>query len=93
MSTATLSAQRMDLARAAAKAALAVLPASRPLQVGEPTGTAHSPLAGQAVAARFAGAVSGEVVVVVAQDLADALSNSPLGELDLAQAVIPTALE
>ncbi|MEN3309074.1 MAG: flagellar motor switch protein FliN [Micromonosporaceae bacterium] len=92
MSTATVSAQRLDLARAAAKAALAVLPASRPLQVGEPSTMPHTPLAGQAVSARFAGAVTGEVVVVVAQDLADALRNSPLGELDLAQAVGP-ALE
>jgi flagellar motor switch protein FliN/FliY len=92
MSTATVPAQRLDLARAAAKAALAVLPASRPLQVGEPSPVANTPLAGQAVSARFAGAVTGEVVVVVAQDLADALRNSPLGELDLAQAVGP-ALE
>jgi flagellar motor switch protein FliN/FliY len=92
MSTATISAQRMDLARAAAKAALAVLPASRPMQVGEPSTQPQAPPAGQAVTARFAGAVTGEVVVVVAQDLADALRNSPLGELDLAQAVGP-ALE
>ncbi|HKS99852.1 MAG TPA: flagellar motor switch protein FliN [Rugosimonospora sp.] len=89
MSTMTVPAERLDLARAAAKAALAVLPASRPLLVGDPSELPQAPLAGQAVTARFSGAATGEVVVVVAQDLADALRNSPLGELDLAKAVGP----
>ena len=92
MSTITVPAQRADLARAAAKAALAVLPASRPLRVGDPSGMPSTPLAGRAVTARFTGAATGEVVVVVGQELADALQNSPLGELDLAKAVGP-ALE
>ncbi len=47
---------------------------------------------GQAVTAKFSGAAVGEVVVVVGQDLADALKESPLGELDLTAAVRP-ALE
>jgi flagellar motor switch protein FliN len=89
VSTATIPTQRLDLARAAAKAAVAVLPASQPLRIGEPSAAPEAPPAGQAVTARFGGAATGEVVVVVAQDLADALLNSPLGELDLAQAVTP----
>ena len=47
---------------------------------------------GQAITAKFSGAAIGEVVVVVGQDLADALKESPLGELDLTAAVRP-ALE
>jgi flagellar motor switch protein FliN len=80
-------------ATAAARAAAAVLPAAAPLTAGTPSrdpGTLR--LAGQAVCARFSGAVQGEVVAIVAQDLVDALKASPLGELDLAQAVRP-ALE
>jgi flagellar motor switch protein FliN len=78
---------------AAASAAAAVLPAASPLAAGQPTRDPNSiALAGQAVCARFTGAATGEVVAVVAQDLVDALRASPLGELDLAQAVRP-ALE
>jgi flagellar motor switch protein FliN/FliY len=47
---------------------------------------------GQAITAKFSGAATGEVVVVVGQDLADAVKGSPLGELDLTAAVRP-ALE
>jgi flagellar motor switch protein FliN/FliY len=84
---------RLHLAHGAAEAALAVLPTSEPLEVGEPTdrGLPDS-LAGQAVTARFTGAAAGDVVIVVGQDLADALSSSPLGALDLGTAVRP-ALE
>lgn len=84
---------RLHLARGAAQAALAVLPTSQALEVGQPT---DQPLAatpaGQAVTARFTGSATGEVAVVVGQDLADALSSSPLGALDLGSAVRP-ALE
>lgn len=84
---------RLQLARGAAEAALTVLPTSDPLRVGEPTVEALVPApAGKAVTARFTGAVTGEIVVVVGQDLADALSSSPLGALDLTTAVRP-ALE
>lgn len=84
---------QLHLARGAAESALAVLPTSQPLTVGTPAPAAPAAMpAGQAVTARFTGAVSGEVAVVVGQDLADALSSSPLGELDLATAIRP-ALE
>jgi flagellar motor switch protein FliN/FliY len=49
-------------------------------------------LSGQAVRARFTGAAQGEVAIVVGQDLVDALADTPLGNLDLTQAVRP-ALE
>jgi flagellar motor switch protein FliN/FliY len=84
---------RLHLARGAAEAALAVLPTSEQLEVGQPAPEAPTPAPeGQAITARFTGAASGEVVVVVGQDLADALSASPLGALDLGSAVRP-ALE
>jgi len=86
-------ASHVDLARTAARAALAVLPTSQALTVGEPTtNPASATPAGVGVTARFTGAASGEIVVVVGQDLADALRQSPLGELDPAAAVRP-ALE
>ena len=90
--TATTVDGRLQLAHGAAEAALAVLPTSDPLRVGEPTTDPPAPTPGQAVTARFTGSVTGEVVVVVGQDLADALSTSPLGALDLSTAVRP-ALE
>jgi flagellar motor switch protein FliN/FliY len=81
---------RTDLARAAAQAALAVLPASSPLSAGEPADGPPANLpAGQAVCARFTGAAQGEVAVLAGDELAEALRNSPLGELDLAKAVQP----
>jgi flagellar motor switch protein FliN/FliY len=83
---------RLHLARGAAEAALAVLPTSDPLQLGTPVTSAPAAPAGQAVTARFTGSATGEVVVVVGQDLADALSSSPLGALDLSTAIRP-ALE
>src|SRR5689334_13841253 len=76
---------------AAAAAAAAVLPATSPLQVGAPSpGTLGSAMsyAGAAIAS-FEGAVSGNLSIVVGQELVDALANSPLGSLDLAAAVQP----
>jgi flagellar motor switch protein FliN/FliY len=88
--TTMTNATAIASARAAAEAALALLPSSTPLTVGTPSGDAQSAtLAGQAVTARFSGAAQGEIVVVVGQDLADALAASPMGELDLAKAVAP----
>ena len=82
-------ARSAEAAKAAAAAA-ALLPASTPLTPGTPVDSADGlAVAGQAVCARFAGAAEGELVVVVAQDLVDALKNSPLGELDLAKAIQP----
>ena len=93
MTAPTITAPQLALARTAAGAALAVLPTSRPLVAAEPIAAAADTLTeGQAVTARFSGAAAGEVVVVVGQDLADALKESPLGELDLTAAVRP-ALE
>ena len=93
MTAPTITEPQLALARSAAEAALAVLPTSRTLAVGGPVATAPDTLTeGQAITARFTGAATGEVVVVVGQDLADALKESPLGELDLTAAVRP-ALE
>lgn len=93
MTAPTITAPQLALARNAAEAALAVLPTSRALAVAAPVAaTADALPQGQAVTAKFTGAANGEVVVVVGQDLADALKESPLGELDLTAAVRP-ALE
>jgi flagellar motor switch protein FliN len=80
----------LRLATKAAEAALAVLPSSTPLQIGTPLlGVPASVPSGQAVSAKFGGAATGEIAVLVEQDLADALQHSPLGELDLAKAIRP----
>jgi len=80
-------------AEAAAQAAVALLPASSPLSVGAPTQNVDElTITGQAVRARFTGAAQGEVTIVVNQDLVEALANSPMGSLELSQAVRP-ALE
>lgn len=93
MTAPTITAPQLALARTAAEAALAVLPTSRTLAAAEPMMASADLLTeGQAVTAKFSGAATGEVVVVVGQDLADALKESPLGELDLTAAVRP-ALE
>jgi flagellar motor switch protein FliN len=93
MTAPTITEPQLALARSAAEAAMAVLPTSRELTVGAPTAaTADALTSGQAITAKFSGAAAGEVVVVVGQDLADALKESPLGELDLTAAVRP-ALE
>ena len=86
--TVTMSAS--ELARTAAEAALANLPISDPLQVGEPTtDLAQLQFDGVAVTARFSGGRTGEVLIAVERALADALQNSPLGALDVAAALAP----
>src|SRR3954452_6189890 len=93
MTAPTITEPQLALVRTAAEAALAVLPTSRELTVGAPAAATPDALTtGQAITAKFSGAATGEVVVVVGQDLADALKESPLGELDLTAAVRP-ALE
>lgn len=93
MTAPTITEPQLALARTAAEAALAVLPTSRQLVAGPPVAAGAATLTtGQAITAKFSGAAVGEVVVVVGQDLADALKESPLGELDLTAAVRP-ALE
>jgi len=91
--SATSTDQQLQRALSAAQAAAPLLPASAPLTAGAPTRAGESlGLAGQAVCARFNGAARGEVMIVVGQDLVDALKDTPLGTLDVAQAVRP-ALE
>jgi flagellar motor switch protein FliN len=91
----TIATSDTQLARAeaAAQAAVALLPASTPLTVGTPTQRVEEvAITGQAVRARFTGAAQGEIAIVVAQDLVDALADTPMGSLDLGQALRP-ALE
>jgi flagellar motor switch protein FliN/FliY len=93
MTAPTVTAPQLALVRTAAEATLAVLPTSRQLTVGVPIAATGEELStGKAITAKFSGAAAGEVVVVVGQDLADALKESPLGALDLTSAVRP-ALE
>jgi flagellar motor switch protein FliN/FliY len=85
--------RQLPLAAAAARAAVPLLPASSPLTAAEPTRDVTAvDLDGQAIRSRFTGAARGEVVIVVAQDLVDALADTPLGAMDVTQAVRP-ALE
>ena len=79
-----------DLARQAAQAALANLPISDPLQLGEPTSDlSQLRFDGVAVTARFTGSRSGDVLIAVERALTDALQNSPLGALDVSAALAP----
>ena len=80
---------------AAATAASGLLPASSPLVAGEPEGNPDAlvlPAGSSAVTARMAGEVSGDVVVVLSEEIVAALTNSPVGPMDVAAAVRP-ALE
>ncbi|MDP9821699.1 flagellar motor switch protein FliN/FliY [Nocardioides massiliensis] len=80
-----------QLALPAAQAAAAVLPSADPLSAGTAQpGTPHvvAGFAG-AVAAALDGGARGQIAVLVGQELVSALSESPLGQLDLAAAVQP----
>ncbi len=77
--------------RAAAAAVSEVLPVGQPLVPGEPRRTIEVP-DGRAVSARFTGAVSGEIVIVVDRPVVTALADSPIGALDLAQALKPAMI-
>jgi len=81
--TATLAS-----AESVARAALANLPISDPLEIGQPI---TEPIAfdGVAVTARFTGNHNGDVLITVERALAEALQNSPLGSLDVAAALAP----
>jgi flagellar motor switch protein FliN/FliY len=78
--------------RGAASAA-ALLPSSAPLTPGPVTTDLAAidlpDVEARAVCARFTGGVRGEVAVIIGSDLVEALRTSPLGELDLAQAIQP----
>jgi flagellar motor switch protein FliN/FliY len=78
-------------ATAAAVAATTVLPSAEPLAAGVPErGTTESALtfAGAALA-ELDGIAGGALAVLVGPDLVEALSASPLGDLDLSAAVQP----
>ena len=80
----------------AAEAAGALLPATSVLSCGSPVDDPDiAPLPGDspaAITARLSGEVSGDVVLVVAGSVVEALANSPVGKLDVAAAMRP-ALE
>lgn len=92
MTTTPLTTEETDLAVEAAATAAAVLPAPEELDADLPVP------ATDALAAEFAGAVlvdlegpvAGRLAVLVGQELVTALSQSPLGGLDLAAALQPT---
>ncbi|OLF06904.1 flagellar motor switch protein FliN [Actinophytocola xanthii] len=76
--------------RAAAEAAMTVLPAGENLTVGEAASDAAvAGTPGAAVYAQLNGDVNGGLAVLVAQELVDALAASPFGQLDLASAIAP----
>ena len=86
----TQTVSTTELARAAARAALANLPISDPLEPGEPSSDlSQFAFDGAAVTARFTGGRSGEVLIAVERALTDALQNSPLGALDVSAALAP----
>ncbi len=81
---------------AAAQAAAALVPAASPLvpgvAVSDPDAVPLPPAAASAVTARLSGEVSGDVVLVLSGEVAEALQNSPVGKMDVAAALRP-ALE
>ena len=81
---------------AAARAAASLVPAMVELIPGNPVSDPDTvplpPGAASAVAAGLSGEVSGDVVLIVSADVVEALSNSPVGKLDVATALRP-ALE
>lgn len=83
----------LEQAVGAAQAAVGLLPSSTPLTVGEPVADSVAiDEVGLAVRAGFAGAAHGIIAIVAGQDLTEALEHSPIGNLDLTQAIRP-ALE
>lgn len=90
-STAVLSA-----VAGAAAAAAPLLPSAAPLTPGQPVADpalAVLPAGAEtAVSARLTGEVTGDIVIVIGTDVVEALSNSPVGKIDVAAALRP-ALE
>jgi flagellar motor switch protein FliN/FliY len=79
----------------AAAAAAPLLPADAPLVPGTASASGEFDLpadASKAVVARLSGEVSGDVVLVISDAVVEALTNSPVGEMDVAAALRP-ALE
>lgn len=81
---------------AAAAAAAPLLPAETPLTPGAASAAADAfdlPAdASKSVVARLSGEVTGDVVLVISDAVVEALTNSPVGEMDVAAALRP-ALE
>ena len=81
---------------AAAQAAAAALPAELDLRAGDTVADPESvplpPAPGAAVTAALGGEVSGDIVLVLSEEIVSALTNSPVGPMDVATALRP-ALE
>jgi flagellar motor switch protein FliN len=89
----TAAITEMAIAVDAARAAASLLPTTTPLEVGAPSQQADAaPGTGQAIFAGFTGAARGQIAVVLAQELIDALAETPMAGIELSQAVRP-ALE
>jgi flagellar motor switch protein FliN/FliY len=85
MSTAT------ELAAAAAASVAVNLASAEPLTVGEPTrDAAVAEGAAHALLAQFTGSATGDLVLLVDDDLASALRDSTIGPLELTAALAPT---
>ncbi|HEY2043899.1 MAG TPA: flagellar motor switch protein FliN [Jatrophihabitans sp.] len=79
-----------DAVGQAAAAAVAHIPIADELTIGATaTDAASLQFAGVAVTARFTGNRSGDILIAVEQQIADALQNSPIGPLDLTAALAP----
>lgn len=79
-----------NIAGVAAATVAATLASSEPLTVGEPTRELDLLEHGFAVVAGFTGSASGDFALVVDAELQTALAESPLGSLELADALAPT---
>ena len=81
---------------AAAQAAAAAMPAELDLRAGDavadPELVPLPPAPGAAVTAALGGEVSGDIVLVLSEEIVSALANSPVGPMDVATALRP-ALE
>jgi flagellar motor switch protein FliN len=81
---------------AAARAAAAAMPAELDLRPGDtvadPEAVPLPPAPGAAVTAALGGEVSGDIVLVLSEEIVSALTNSPVGAMDVATALRP-ALE
>ncbi|MDT4945341.1 MAG: flagellar motor switch protein FliN [Pseudonocardiales bacterium] len=80
----------MEMLATAASSVAATLASSEALSVGEPTQESEQLDLGTAVLGRFTGSRTGDLVVVVNQELTAALAESEFGPLELAAALTPT---
>jgi flagellar motor switch protein FliN/FliY len=80
----------MEMLATAAATVVATLPSGEALTAGEPTHESEPLDVGTAVLARFTGSSTGDLVVVVDQELTAALADSEFGPLELTAALTPT---